>query len=164
MDWPRWPEGMQPGECPVFVHNERRIDAPPERVWKWLCRADLWPSWFPRASRVRFEAGGPELAADACVVWRMLGATIRVRVRRCEPPFALDWEGGAQGVHAYHAWLLEPDGGGTRLVTEETERGPLPWLARWYLRGALHGAHEEWLASLARIAPTGEPPASAPKG
>lgn len=150
---------MEPGVCPLFVRNQGMIAAPPERVWRWLVRADLWPTWFAGASNVRFEAGGPELAVGARVVWRMLGATIRVTVRRAEAPRFLDWEGGAAGVHAYHAWLLEPADGGTRIVTEETERGPLPWLARWYLRRALHGAHESWVASLARVAPPADPPA-----
>ena len=73
-------------------------------------------------------------------------------VKVCEPPRALDWEGGATGVDAYHAWLLAPIPGGTLVLTEETERGPLPWWLRWYLRGALHGAHQEWLESLEKVA------------
>jgi hypothetical protein len=60
------------------------------------------------------------------------------------------WRGGAAGVDAYHGWLLEPAGNGTRVVTDETEKGPLPWVLRWYLRGALHRAHQEWLECLAR--------------
>ncbi len=158
--WPRWPEGMHPSQSPVFVRNECAIAAPPAVVWQWLCRADRWPSWFKQCRDVRFEAGsGPELSERTRVVWRMLGATIRVTVRVCRPPHALDWEGGARGVHAYHAWRLDPTDTGTQLVTEETERGPLPWLLRWYLRGALHAAHQEWIESLGRIATTGAPPA-----
>lgn len=156
--WPPWPDGSTPDACPVYVRNTQRVAAPPAVVWRWLVRADLWPTWFPGASNVRFEdGGGPELKRGTRVVWGMLNATIRVQVKVCTPPRLLDWEGGAAGVHAYHAWLLEPDGDGTRVVTEETERGPLPWLLRWYLRGALHRAHEQWLESLARVAPTGEP-------
>ena len=76
-----------------------------------------------------------------------------------EPFRELGWDARATGLYAYHGWMLEPAAVGCRVVTEETQRGWVPMLARWYLRGALHGAHEEWLASLARIAPTGEPPA-----
>jgi hypothetical protein len=142
----------------VFVANEHEAPAPAEVVWQWLCRADLWPTWFKRSSNVRFEAGpAPALGLGSRVVWRMLGATIRVTVKVCEPPHLLDWEGGANGVHAYHAWRLEPIARGTLVATKETERGPLPWLLRWYLRGALHGAHEEWLASLAHVAAGGPP-------
>jgi hypothetical protein len=92
------------------------------------------------------------------VAWRFLGATVRVTVKVCEPPRVLDWEGGANGVHAYHAWLLKPVPGGTLVLTQETERGPLPWLLRWYLRGALHGAHQQWLENLEGVAKNGPPP------
>jgi hypothetical protein len=156
--WPEWPSRSAPADCPVFVHNEIVVDAPPERVWRWLVRADRWPEWFARASRVRIEGGGPALTEGSVVSWRMLGAGIRVTVRRADGARALDWEGGAAGVHAYHAWLLDPlPDGRTRVITEETERGPVPSLLRWYLRGALHKAHEEWLVGLARIATTGDP-------
>ncbi|HLK11381.1 MAG TPA: SRPBCC domain-containing protein [Candidatus Binatia bacterium] len=161
MSWPRWPPALEPARCPVFVRNERPIAAPPEAVWQWLCRADLWPTWFSQCRDVRFpDGGGPGLRAGTRVRWRMLGATIDVTVKVCEPPRALDWEGGAAGVHAYHAWLIEPAAGGARLVTAETERGPLPWLLRWYLRGALHRAHEAWVGDLARVAAGGAPPAA----
>lgn len=157
-DWPAWPEGSEPERCPVFVHNERRIDAPPERVWRWLARADLWPSWFAGCTKLSIDEGPLALTVGSRVTWRMLGATIRVVVRRAEAPRDLDWRGGARGVNAYHAWRLEPDGDGTRIVTEETERGPLPWLLRWYLRGAIHRAHDAWLDALARVAESGGEP------
>ncbi len=147
-----WPARQAPGECPVYVRNEITIAAPPERVWQWLTRAAEWPSWFKRASRVRVD-GGDTLAVGTRVTWRMLGATIAVTVRRAEPGRRLDWQGGASGVSADHAWLIEPLADGRpRVVTEETERGPVPWLLRLYLRRALHRAHQEWLDGLARVA------------
>jgi uncharacterized protein YndB with AHSA1/START domain len=153
-----WPAKMTPRECPVYVRNEITVAAPPAEVWQRLVRAQQWPDWFSRAKKVRMLEGGPDLAVGARVRWHMLGADIAVTVRRAEATRRLDWEGGAAGVHAYHAWLLEPVAGGTRIVTEETERGPLPSLLRWYLRGALHRAHQEWLESLARVA-AAPPPA-----
>ncbi len=142
----------------MYVHNELTTSASPAQVWAWLVRADLWPSWFPGATKVRFAAGGPQLAAGARVSWRMLGANIKVEVKLCETGRQLDWAGGAAGVHAYHAWLLEPSGSGTHIVTDETERGPLPFALRWYLRGALHRAHQQWIEALAAVAEKGPPP------
>jgi uncharacterized protein YndB with AHSA1/START domain len=150
--WPAWPTGSTPADCPVFVRNQFLVAAPPAEVWRWLERAEEWPTWFARASKVHFTEGGPSLAVGSKVEWRMLGATIRVTVRKSEPPRALDWEGGASGVHAYHAWLLEPTDGGTRIVTEETECGGLPSFLRFYLRSALHDAHQEWVESLGKVA------------
>ena len=116
--WPRWPPGLEPASCPVFVSNEHEVAAPPEVAWKWLCRADLWPTWFRASSKVLFEGGpSPELGLGSRVVWRMLGATIRVTVGRSR--------GGCAG----------------------------------YLRGALHGAHQEWLEALGRVAVNGPPKA-----
>jgi hypothetical protein len=155
--WPWWPEGLTPGESPVYVNNDIVVDAPPPVVWAWLTHADRWPEWFPRAKNVRFESGGPVLGEGTVVVWEMLGATIRVTVRRAEAPGVLIWEGGAGGVHAYHAWLLRPEGDRTHVTTVETEAGPLPALLGWYLRGALHDAHEDWLVGLARVASCGGP-------
>jgi hypothetical protein len=156
--WPSWPVSSVPAGSPVFVRNALVVPAPPERVWSWLVRADLWPGWFKRATHVRFESGGPALGVGSVVVWRMLGATIRVTVRQSEAGRRLDWEGGAGGVHAYHAWRLDPVAGGTRIITEETERGPVPSLLKLYLRGALKDAHQEWLESLAKVAGTADPP------
>jgi uncharacterized protein YndB with AHSA1/START domain len=152
-----WPAQMKPADCPVYVRNEIDIDAPPERVWRWLVRADRWSEWFKRASKVHVD-GDPSLAPGTQVAFRMLGAAIRVTVRRAEPGRALEWEGGASGVHAYHTWWLVPlPDGRTHLVTEETERGPVPSLMRYYLRGALHRAHQDWVVGLAHVATSGEP-------
>ncbi len=150
--WPCWPEGMAPEDASFDITNEGDVDAHPEVVWAWLTRADRWSSWFPRAKNVRFERGGPTLEVGTVVVWEMLGSTIRVTVVRSEPPNMLAWEGGAGGVHAYHAWLIEPRGDGSHVVTVETERGSVPTLFGWTFKGSLKKAHDEWVAGLARVA------------
>jgi len=142
---------MAPEETSFDIVNEADVDARPEVAWAWLTRADLWSTWFPRAEHVRFEHGGPSLSVGTVVVWEMLGSTIRVTVVRAEPPNVLAWEGGAGGVHAYHAWLIEPRGDGAHVVTVESERGVLPALAGWAFKGKLRKAHDEWLAGLARV-------------
>jgi uncharacterized protein YndB with AHSA1/START domain len=156
--FPCWPSGLSPTDASIHVENQRVISAPPAVVWAWLTRADLWPTWFPQARNVRFERGGPDLRRDTVVVWEMLGATIRVTVTRADAPGVIAWEGGAGGVHAYHAWLLVPEGTGTRVLTVETERGPVPSLFGWAFEGNLHRAHEEWLQGLARVTASGSPP------
>jgi uncharacterized protein YndB with AHSA1/START domain len=150
--FPCWPEGLAPADSALYVYNEVTIAAPPAVVWEHLTHADRWPQWFAGAKNVRFEAGGPVLAEGTAVAWEMLGATIRVTVRKAAAPTFLAWEGGASGVHAYHAWILLPVGGGTRVVTVETERGPVPSMLSFYLRGALHDAHDDWLKGLAKVA------------
>jgi carbon monoxide dehydrogenase subunit G len=156
--FPCWPQGLSPAESSIHVENQREIPAPPAVVWAWLTRADRWSTWFPQAKSVHFERGGPELREGTVVAWEMLGATIRVTVTRADAPGVLAWEGGAGGVHAYHAWLLVPEGSGTRVLTVETERGPVPALFGWTFEEKLHRAHEAWLEGLADVAARGALP------
>ena len=103
--WPRWPQGLEPASCPVFVANGHEVAAPPEVVWKWLCRADLWPTWFKASSKVRFEGGpSPELGLGSRVVWRMLGATIRVTVKVCAISAARSTAQVRSGSRAWRGW------------------------------------------------------------
>src|SRR5205823_12051098 len=39
--WPRWPPGLEPATCPVFVANQHEVAAPPDVVWEWLFREPL---------------------------------------------------------------------------------------------------------------------------
>ncbi len=149
--WPCWPEGLAPADAAFDVSNEGDVPARPERVWAWLTRADLWPIWFPRARNVRFERGGPVLDVGTVVVWEMLGSTIRVTIVRAQAPSVLAWEGGAKGVHAYHAWLIEPRGERSHVVTVETERGWVPSLLGWTYKGSLRTAHDQWIDGLAHV-------------
>jgi hypothetical protein len=146
---------MAPSDASFDITNEGDVGARPDTVWAWLTRADLWSTYFPRAKNVHVERGGPTLAVGSVVVWEMLGSTIRVTVTRADPPNVLAWEGGAKGVHAYHAWLIEPRGDhGERshVVTVETERGFLPSVAGFAFKGSLRSAHTEWIAGLAHAA------------
>jgi len=55
-----WPQGLEPRNVDVFVHNEGWIDAPPEIVWANLIDATKWPSWkadSPSSPRVSASTG-----------------------------------------------------------------------------------------------------------
>jgi uncharacterized protein YndB with AHSA1/START domain len=153
----RWPAEAEPSKCPVYARNEIAIAAPPERVWRWLIRAGRWPDWYSNSANVEFLSGiGPDLAAGAEFRWKTFGATITSRVLVFDPPRELLWD--ARGVlTAYHAWTIAPDGGGCRVVTEETQRGLLPRVGWWYLRPMLERGHQGWVESLKRMAEGGEP-------
>ena len=158
-NYPAWPSGAAPDDCPVYVHNEIIVAAKPAVVWAWLVRPDLWPGWFDGASGVKGEGTNPVLVVGTQLAWHMIGADIRVEVKRVDVGTRLEWEGGAGGVHAYHTWLIEPaPDGGTRIVTDETERGVLPWLLRGFIHGRVHDAHQAWIESLGRVAAKGESP------
>jgi len=164
----RWPAGFAPGGPPVFVHNHRRIAAPPAVVWAWLVRAPLWPAWYPNSHRVRLLAGadpgvpGGGLAMGTHFAWRTFGVAIRSTVRDCVPHERLGWDGAGLGAQVYHAWRLLPDGAGTLVVTEETQRGWGARLAHALRPQRMWDGHEQWLEQLERRAREGMPPGDIP--
>jgi len=165
----KWPSGMKPENVAVYARNEIEIAAAPERVWRWLVGGERWPQWYGNCTSFRYidERGapggedirsGPDLTADRSFEWRTFGARVRSVVLVFDPCRELGWDARATGLYAYHGWMLEPAGAGCRVITEETQRGWLPLLARWYLRRMLVRGHQGWLEDLRRMAESGEPP------
>lgn len=151
----QWPRGMEPEHSKVYARNEIKINADQTRIWKALCRAGLWPTWYANCGWLKFENGrGPDLELGTTFTWKTFGARVRSTVRVFEPAHALEWDAKAIGLRAYHGWQLEPAVDGVWVITEETQNGPLPTLLRWYLRPTLHRGHQQWVESLRRIAST----------
>lgn len=156
-----WPERFAPASAPVHVRNHLRIDAPAERVWAWLVRAEAWPSWYPNASRVRLDGNrGPDLALDRAFRWRTFGVGIRSRVREFVPFSRIAWDGRAPGIDVYHAWVIAERGQGCEVVTEETQYGVMARLGAWLMPTRMSRFHQIWLEELAAKAATGGPPSA----
>jgi uncharacterized protein YndB with AHSA1/START domain len=155
MDATEWPAQFSPADCPVALRSERIIDAPPERVWSWLVRADGWPLWFEGARGVR-ATSGRQLAVGARVRWWLSGAPAHATIRRLRAHNLLAWEGGGFGVRAYHEWRLERVGDETRymtrIISSETARGLLASALPSMLLAILKRTHEQCLLGLARVA------------
>jgi hypothetical protein len=155
----RWPADMRPERASVHTSNVLDMDVAPERVWAWLIRATRWPDWYRHCKNVVLEnAAGPDLALGTRFSWTTLGIRVTTVVEELEAPFRLGWRGATAAGRGYHTWLVEPRGTGSRVVTDETQRGPLPWVARSVIRRVVFNAHDEWLAALARVAESGPPP------
>jgi len=156
-----WPEHCAPQNAPVHVRNSLTIEAPAERVWAWLVRAELWPDWYCNASRVRIGGNqGPNLALDTAFRWRTFGMGIRSRVREFVPFSRIAWDGKAVGIDVYHAWVLQDRGQGCTVVTEETQHGVIARLGAWLMPKRMSSFHQIWLESLAEKAVQGMPPGS----
>ncbi len=143
-----WPEDLRPEGAPVSSRNELFIEAPPDRVWQVLIGAVDWPSLYDNAQDVRIDGGDLVLSAGAWFSWRTFGVAVRTQVIAWEPGRVLAWRGDDWKGRGCHTWLLEPEGQGTRLVTEEVQRGPVPWLGRLYLQPALLRWHQLWLEGI----------------
>jgi uncharacterized protein YndB with AHSA1/START domain len=156
----RFPDRSRPENSRFLARNELRIDAPPERVWAWLARPDLWPSYYRNARLVRhLEGPWPEIELGSRWRWLTFGALITSELVECEPHARLAWDASGLGARGHHGWVLEPLDGGTRVVTEETQRGWGIALVKPALRPMMLRQHQRWLEGLARVAAESPPPA-----
>jgi hypothetical protein len=143
-----WPPSMRPGLADVYAHNEFLSPIPDDRLWAWLVRARGWSRWYANCRRLRIETDDRSLEMGTTFQWMTFGATITSTVDLFDKPKALGWNWFGSTAEGYHVWLLEPVPGGTRLVTEESQRGPGPHLMPFLLRPLLHASHGMWLRSL----------------
>jgi uncharacterized protein YndB with AHSA1/START domain len=154
-----WPEKFHPSRAPVHVRNGIEIAAPCERVWAWLARAELWPTWYDNAADVQFLNGpGPDLAPGTQFRWRTFGVRIVSTVQEFEPPFRMAWDAITTGVEAWHAWLLEPTAGGCHVTTEETQYGVFARTGDLLMPNRMSRGHQRWLEGLRDQALSGPPP------
>ena len=153
-----WPPECRPEGAPVYTYTELDVVAPPERVWAWLVRATAWPSYYDNASQIRFVNGaGPDLTLGARFTWRTFNVTVDTTVTELVARERLAWRAKTVGGGGYHGWVIVPTAAGCRVVTEETQRGIVPSVGRWFLRGGLLKQHQRWLEGLARVAAGGMP-------
>lgn len=145
-----WPAGTAPGGAAVFTHNAVTSTAGPDRVWRRLVRASDWSRWYPNSWSVLLPGGALDLRPEMIFGWTTFANPITSRVTVFEPLQRLEWAWWRSGAYGYHRWSLAgaPDGG-TRVVTEETHRGPTPTLLAPALQPALALSHEIWLRELA---------------
>jgi hypothetical protein len=104
-------------------------------------------------TRIPGEGAPPELGLDVEFSWTTFGIRVRSKVTEFVPDERIGWTARGLGVRVFHRWFFRPDGGGTLVVTEECERGPLPWLTRRFMNRALHAGHQLWLESLREPGP-----------
>jgi uncharacterized protein YndB with AHSA1/START domain len=154
----RWPERFRPDRAPVHIKNEIEIPVPPDRVWAWLIRAALWPTWYPNSSHVQITGGGTDLGPGTKFRWRTFSARLRSEVEEFVPPERLAWTGRGPGVDVYHAWLISPTSAGSDVLTEESQYGTLARLDHEARPLRMFEGHEKWLRALKEKAMSGPPP------
>ena len=145
-----WPARFRPEVATLVSRVELKIAAPSEAVWSRLIRAADWPVWYPKASDVTFDLWeGPDLRAGSMFSWTTFDVHLNSVVNEFEPVSRLGWFSCADGVEAWHGWVLEPtDDGGTFVVTEESLIGVVARFAVG-LDKAITENHMIWLEGLA---------------
>ncbi len=110
--------------APLVAHEELLIPAPPAHVWRLLTDLKSWQQWHPGVDAIELEGpvapGTSFRLKGGAVAWT---ATLQV----VEPERRLEWTGGTLGAQAIHRWEMQPQDGGTLLMTEESLQG---WVAQ----------------------------------
>jgi hypothetical protein len=156
-----WPDEHRPEVSVFHAVNELQIGAEPEVVMEWLCRPDLWPSYYVNARFVK-HLGGPWPRIELGSRWRWFsfGAFVTSELVEYEPGQRLAWSAReALGASGHHGWVLSPRDGGTFVHTEETQKGWGIRLVKPVLRPLMLRFHQRWLEGLAKVAAEGAPPA-----
>jgi uncharacterized protein YndB with AHSA1/START domain len=154
-----FPDRYLPAKSAVFVRNQIVIPAPPERVWNWLLRAELWPDWYNNSAEVHFLSHtGPDLRNRSRFRWKTFGVRITSKVLEFEPNVRLAWDARGIGIEAYHVWVLTPlADGSTHVLTEETQNGWLARLGKRLMPNRMYDMHQQWLEGLSAKAQAGQP-------
>jgi hypothetical protein len=159
-----WPEGHEPEGAAWHAVNDLQVGAAVEDVFAWLRRPDLWSSYYWNARLVRHRDGPwPEVALGSRWRWLTFGVLIASELVQLDDPrpggdARLAWSAGHPGAHGHHAWVLSPRDGGTRIRTEETQRGLAARIAAPLMSRLQVRIHQQWLEGLGKVAAGGPPP------
>jgi uncharacterized protein YndB with AHSA1/START domain len=143
-----WPQSLEPRNVDVFVHNEGWINAPPEIVWANLIDATQWPSWYSNSADVQIDADQQKLAKGVTFHWKTFGFAIVSTVDVFEPNREIGWSVGSPTFRVHHAWVLVPERGGTRVITEEAQKGADAIKFRLEQPNAMYDGHDWWMSAL----------------
>jgi Polyketide cyclase / dehydrase and lipid transport len=153
-----WPDQHTPEASAFHAVNELQIPAERKVVWAWLCRPDLWPSYYANARLVKHLDGPwPEIQLGSRWRWLSFGAFVTTELVEYQPEERLAWSAKEIGGRGHHGWVLRRNGGGTFVRTEETQSGLGIQLVKPALRPLMVRFHQRWLQGLSRVASEGPP-------
>ena len=153
-----WPDEHTPEPSAFHSVNELQMPAEPGPIWAWLCRPDLWSSYYSNARLVRHLGGPwPKIELGSRFRWFSFGAFVTSEVVEYEAPQRIAWDAKVLGGRDYHGWLLRPEAAGTFVRTEETQKGPGIQIVKPVLRQMMVRLHQRWLEGLAKVSAEGPP-------
>lgn len=140
--------------APAFAEHETYVEAPPATVWALMSDIDGWSSWQSDIGTAKLN--GP-LAPGSPFKWKSGGTGVSSKLQEVEPPRRLAWTGTAAGARAKHVWIIEPQGSGTLVRTQESFEGLVVVLLKGSMQRLLDSSLQAWLAALKQTAEAGEP-------
>lgn len=143
-----WPAQYEPEGATFYVTNQIDIAASPQTIWDVLIEAESWPEWYEGAFNVELPRDATLLSDGIEFSWKTMGQNFTSEVIEFEPPYRLGWESRKSTIKGYHAWLITPIEGGSRLITDESQFGFLAVMQRMFMPNKLRNLHDVWLAEI----------------
>ena len=94
------------------------------------------------------KAGNPSLLRVSASTGKRSVFSIRSTVDVFEPDREIGWSGDNPSFKVHHGWVLVPERGGTRVITEETQKGADAIKFRLEQPNAMYDGHDWWMSAL----------------
>ena len=146
--------GVQTRRMPGLEHAVT-ISAPPARVWEVLADVDRWPERIPTVDAVERLDDGPLVVGSRTRLRQPRLPEAVWTVTELDEGRSFTWESRSPGVAITASHLVEPHGGGTRLVLAVDISGPVAPVGWLMTRKLTKRYVETEAASLRRAAVDG---------
>ncbi len=125
-----------------------KIFAPPDQVWDWLSRVDLWTSWRQDVSCAYWVNGEGQNGRLKWRLRKMIGFTAEVAIWRRERE--MRWDAVSYGAHVVHDLKLDGDYRSTQVSLDVSGKGGLLrfFPTRAVFLHQLNRSNEIWLGAL----------------
>ncbi|NQW16087.1 MAG: SRPBCC family protein [Chloroflexi bacterium] len=131
--------------APVVVDKEIEIFSPPEVIWHWIRRVDLWVDWHPEVSSAWFI---DDEAVGARFKWRKKMLGVRCEIVDSASARRWAWKGRSWGVKARQEFRLDGNFRSTVLSSTMTLEGPTSHVLKPIVRKVATHWTEVWLGVL----------------
>lgn len=130
------------------VEYEIKIFAPPDKVWDWLSRVDLWTSWRQDVSCAYWVKGNGKNGTLKWRLRRMIGFTADVAAWERERK--MRWEANSYGTRVIYDLKIDGNIRGTVVKLDVTGHGGLLrfFATRSIFSHQVNRSNEIWLGSL----------------
>jgi hypothetical protein len=152
-------------QAPIYVRREITVFAPPEKVWDWLSRVDLWQDWHPdiaasywldedegkRGGYGGYGSPGQHPAPGGRMArfrWRQGPVRVTSLIEAWDVSREIGWVGHAYSAVVRHVFRMDGDFRRTHIVSEQSIEGPPASLMKPLIRGLAVRTCETWLAVL----------------
>lgn len=132
-------------DAPIVVDRKIEIFSPPEVIWQWISRVDLWVDWHPEISSSWLI---DDEAIGARFKWRKKLLGVRCEIVEIAAARRWAWRGRSWGLKAQQEFRLDGNFRSTSLSSTMILEGPTVRVLKPFVHKAATHWTEVWLGVL----------------